>query len=111
MNSIFQRNQKQIFRNWKSKEITAEKEPIKNEIKRFWSAIRTKSTTYNKDGKWLNTLEKEYCKGATSKDHIMDYNTFEKVLYKMKNNGAPGNDLISTYWIKKLSSTHKPLVC
>ena len=111
MNSIFQRNQKQIFRNWKSKEITAEKEPIKNEIKRLWSAIRTKSTTYNKDGKWLNTLEKEYCKGATSKDHIMDYNTFEKVLYKMKNNGAPGNDLISTYWIKKLSSTHKPLVC
>ena len=41
----------------------------------------------------------------------MDYNTFEKVLYKMRNNGAPGSDLISTYWIKKLSNTHKPLVC
>ena len=40
----------------------------------------------------------------------MDYNTFEKVLYKMKNNGAPDNDLISSYWIKKLTSTHKPLV-
>ena len=40
----------------------------------------------------------------------MDYNTFEKVLYKMKNNGAPGNNLISNYWVKKLSSTHKPLV-
>ena len=32
----------------------------------------------------------------------MNYNTFEKVLYKMKNNGAQGNDLISTYWIKSL---------
>ena len=28
----------------------------------------------------------------------------------MRNNGAPGNDLVSTYWIKKLTSTHKPLV-
>ena len=40
----------------------------------------------------------------------MDYNTFEKVLFKMRNNGALGNDLISTYWIKKLTSTRKPLV-
>ena len=40
----------------------------------------------------------------------MDYNLFEKVLYKMKNDGAPGNDLISSYWIKKLTSTHTPLV-
>ena len=26
----------------------------------------------------------------------------------MKNNGVPGNDLITTYWIKKLTSTHNP---
>ena len=68
-------------------------------------------TAYNKDAQWLNAPEKEYCQGATSKDYIMDYNTSEKVIYKMKNNGAPGNDLISIYWIKKLASTHKPLVC
>ena len=28
----------------------------------------------------------------------------------MRNNGLTGNNLISTYWIKKLASTHKPLV-
>ena len=28
----------------------------------------------------------------------------------MRNNGLTGNNLISTYWIKKLTSTHKPLV-
>ena len=28
----------------------------------------------------------------------------------MRNIVAPGNDLISNYWIKKLTSTHKPLV-
>ena len=49
-----------------------------------------------------NNMDKEYCQGATSKDYIMDYNTFENVLYKMRNIGAPGNDLIS----KKLISTH-----
>ena len=31
----------------------------------------------------------------------MDYNTFEKIYYKIRNNGAPHNDLISTYRIKK----------
>ena len=110
VNSLFQRNQKQIVRNWKSEKITVEKEPTKDEIERFWSGIWNKPTAYDKDVQWLNTLEKEYCKGATSKYYIMDYNTFEKVLYKMRNNGAPGNDFISTYWIKKLTSTHKPLV-
>ena len=40
----------------------------------------------------------------------MDYNSFKKVLYKITNNGAPGKDLISKNWIKKLTSTHEPLV-
>ena len=80
VNSLFQRNQKQIFRNWKSKKITVEKEPTEDEIEHFWSGIWNKPTTYNKDTQWLNTLEKEYCQGETSKDYIMDYNTFEKVL-------------------------------
>ena len=39
INSLFQRNQKQIFRNWKSKKITVEKEPTKDEIESFWSGI------------------------------------------------------------------------
>ena len=29
----------------------------------------------------------------------------------MRNNGSPGNDLTSTYWMKKLTRTNKPLVC
>ena len=31
---------------------------------------------------------------------------FDSVLKGMKNNGAPGNDRIRCYWIKKLTSTH-----
>ena len=39
LNSLFQRNQKQIIWNWKSKNITVEEEPTKDEIERFWSEI------------------------------------------------------------------------
>ena len=35
----------------------------------------------------------------------MDYNTFEKVLYKMKNNGAPDNDLISLNMVYEQNGT------
>ena len=33
-----------------------------------------------------------------------------RVLTKMMNNGAPGNDLIRCYWVKKLPATHNALV-
>ena len=110
INSLFQHNQKQIFRNWKSKKITVEEEPTKDEIQCFWSGIWSKQTSYNKNASWLSTLEQEYCQGTTSKNYVMDCSKFEKTLSKMKNNGAPGNDLIRCYWIKKLTITHKPLV-
>ena len=45
--------------------------------------------------------KKRILQRASSKDFIMDYNTFEKIYYKIRNNGAPHNDLISTYRIKK----------
>lgn len=45
--------------------------------------------------------KKRILQRASSKDFIMDYNTFEKIYYKIRNSGAPDNDLISTYWIKK----------
>ena len=73
ISSIFQRNQKQIFWNLKSEKITVEKEPTKDEIERFWFGIWNKPTTYNKDAQWLNTLEKEYCKGATGLHHGLQY--------------------------------------
>ena len=45
--------------------------------------------------------KKRILQSASSKDFIMDYNTFEKIYDKIRNNGAPDNDLISNYWIKK----------
>ena len=86
INSLFQLNQKQIFWNWKSKKITVEKEPPNMKLRVFGLEHGKKPTAYNKDAQWLKTVENEYCKGAAVKDYIMDNNTFEKVLHKMRNN-------------------------
>ena len=40
----------------------------------------------------------------------MSAEIFDKVLCNMKNDRAPGTDLIRCYWIKKLNSTHNALV-
>ena len=69
---MFQRNQKQIIWNWKCNYITVKEEPTKDEIERFWSEILNQQTAYDEGVQWLNTIEKEYCKRATSKDYIMD---------------------------------------
>ena len=56
--------------------------------------------------KWLPKLDKEYCKNVKPKSHNITPETFREVLLNMKNNGAPGNDKINTFYIKKLLSTH-----
>ena len=86
INSLFQLNQKQIFWNWKSKKITVEKEPPNMKLRVFGLEHGKKPTAYNKDAQWLKTVENEYCKGAAIKDYLMDNNTFENFLHKMRNN-------------------------
>ena len=76
------------------------------ETKTFWSNIWGKNKKYSKDVKWLPKLDKEYCKNVKPKSHNITPETFREVLLNMKNNGAPGNDKINTFYIKKLSSTH-----
>ena len=60
--------------------------------------------------KWLPKLDKEYCKSVKPKPHKITPKTFKEVLLNMKNNGAPGNDRINAFYIKKLSSTHPHLI-
>ena len=103
-------NQKQLFRDWKGKQIDVEDGPSKDEITTFWSDIWSEPKTYNRDAMWLSTLENEYCKDVTVKKYEVTTDITNRVLTKMKNNGAPGNDLIRCYWIKKLSATHDVLV-
>ena len=110
INSNFKLNQKQVFRDWEGKQIDVGDGPSKDEITTFWSDTWSEPKIYNRDVMWLSTLENEYCKDVTVKKYEVTTDIMNGVLTKMKNNGAPGNDLIRCEWIKKLSATHDVLV-
>ena len=99
-----------MFREWKNKKIEIKETPSAEEIEIFWSNIWGKDKKYNKDAKWLPKLDKEYCKSVKPKPCRITTKTFKEVLLTMKNNGAPGNDKINAFYIKKLSSTHPYLI-
>ena len=117
INKRFATNQKNVYRNWKSKQIKVKDPappppppppplPRKEEIETFWKDIWEKKTGFNENAEWLGKLEEGYCVDATSKHYEMTMDTFQQVLKKMKNNGAPGYDHIKSFWVKKLTSTH-----
>ena len=110
INRDFVKKQKQIFRKWKGDEITVNEKPTQEEITGFWSGIWGEPKNFNQEAPWLRTLETEYCQDTTEKKYEISAEVFDKILRNMKNDGAPGTDLIRCYWIKKLSSTHNALV-
>ena len=59
INRKFQLNQKSVFREWKNKKIDIKTTPSKNAIELFWSNIWNKSSSYNENAKWIETLEKK----------------------------------------------------
>ena len=104
------RTWKQVFRTWKSKQQQINTAPTKGKIENFWSGIWEKETSFNKEAPWIKTLEKGYCKNTISKNYCITQQIFDSVLKGMKNNGAPENDRIRCYWIKKLTSTHPYII-
>ena len=110
INTQFKNNQKQLYRNWRGKRIKVENAPTPENVESFWSGIWNKKSNFNPNAKWLPTLEKEYCTNVTTKEYRITNEIFQKVLSNMKNDGAPGNDLIRCFRIKKLTSIHNYLV-
>ena len=109
INGKFQSSQKQVFRNWKSKHIEIKENPTKEEITEFWRNIWGKDSTYNTNAEWVKQLESDYLPNPKLSEYKVTPELFSAVLKKMKNNGAPGHDLIISYRIKKLHSTHSQL--
>ena len=57
----------------------------------------------------MKQLETDYLPNPKLSEYKVTPELFSAVLKKMKNNGAPGHDLIRSYWIKKLHCTHSQL--
>ena len=83
INKNFRKNQKQIFRGWKGKEIVVNEGPTEDEVTTFWKGIWAQSKTYNKDAVWLKTVEQEYCRDAVAKKYEITLEVMNKVLSKM----------------------------
>ena len=110
INGKFQCNQKQVFRSWKSKQIEIKENPTNEEITEFWRNIWGKEITDNTNAEWVKQLETDYLPNPKLSEYKVTPELFSAVLKKMKNNGAPGHNLIRSYWIKKLHSTHSQLM-
>ena len=107
INNIFSSNPKAVYRGFRK---TAESEisnpPNKEEIENFWGGIWHKEKEHNRSADWLPNLRDNYCKDAKSKKYKITPTIFKNVLGKMKNNSAPGTDLVVPLWIKKISALH-----
>ena len=110
INKNFTKSQKKIFREWKGKAIIVNESPTEEEVTTFWSGIWAQPKSHNENATWTETLEREYCKDAKAKKYSITSEVLDKVLAKSKNDGAPGTDMIRSFWIKKLQATHGVLV-
>ena len=111
VNYQFKYNPKQVYREFKGEtKISTTNPPSEADIKDFWSNIWSKKKVYNVTASWLEVLEHKYCTKVTQKHNEVNLDIFLKILTKMKNNTAPGIDLIVAYWWKKLFCIHGPLV-
>ena len=111
INFQFKRNSKLVYRKFKNEEdIEVKVTPSKEEVEQFWGGIWGVEKKFNKYATWLAELKENYCKNATTINYKITEDLVKDVVNKMPNNKAPGRDLITHFWYKKLSVTIKPIV-
>ena len=110
MNSMFNQNQKRVFRNWRGKDIEVKDTPSSSDIRNFWSEIWEKTHPVNLDNSWYNKLKNSYCNDVQVKKYELTEEIFKHVISKMANNKAPGPDRITSYWLKNLHTLHEHLL-
>ena len=110
INYQFLTNQKQVFRNWRSKGTEIKNPPTIDNIKTFWENIWGKETPINLNTEWYEQLKDSYASNVTNKNYVITNDIFNAVMLKMANNKAPGTDRITSFWIKKLTSVHPYLL-
>ena len=110
INTQFFKNQKQVFRDWKGEKVEVVNPPTIENARKFWADIWQKDTPINIETDWYRKLQDTYCTNASTKDYQIDPDVFEKVVARTPNNKAPGRDLITGLWIKRLTAIHEDLI-
>ena len=98
INRRFFNNPKSVYRDFKGSNIRLEKIPIKNEVQSFWKNIWQRETKFNKSVKWLDILERTYCKNIIPTKSEIERKTLDKIISDMQLKKSPGRDFITSFW-------------
>ena len=110
INKSFRHNPKKVYQKLKNEEeITVKDPPTSGKVTEFWQNIWGKSANFNEKAKWIPELEENYCKNAESHNYQVTENITNMVIQKMPNNKAPGFDLVTMFWYKKLDACVRPI--
>ena len=110
INAQFLKNQKQVFRDWKGEKVEVVNPPTIGNVRKFWADIWQKTTPINTETDWYRKLQDTYCNNVSTKDYQVNPEVFEKVVARTPKNKAPGRDLITGLWIKRLTAIHENLI-
>ena len=104
INKQFAFNPKKIYGNMKGDKIEVDKIPTKESIEQFWKGIWQDNAIFNDKADWLKDLNDTYCKNVVNTEYKIDLQILEKSINKIQINKAPGQDRITGFWFKNLSS-------
>ena len=104
INKQFAFNPKKIYGNMKGDKIEVHKIPTKESIEQFWKGIWQDNAIFNDKADWLKDLNDTYCKNVVNTEYKIDLQILEKSINKIQINKAPGQDRITGFWFKNLSS-------
>ena len=110
INKTFYQNPKKVYQKFKSeKDITVKEAPTTEKVTEFWRNIWGEKAAFNEKAKWIPELEANYCNDVKTQNYQINEEITNKVMQKMPNNKAPGFDLVTMFWYKKLDACIKPL--
>ena len=103
INKQFSHNPKKVYRKMKEDKIEIEKVPTKENVEQLWKSTWQDNSIFNEKAEWLKVLE-DTCKNVVDAEYKIDRVTLEKLIKKIQISKAPGQDRITGYWFKNLSS-------
>lgn len=112
-NKAFEKNQHGFYRNLENSHHNNvdqnNKHPENEDLKKFWSNIWEKPSTYKASAGWIKLEQKRLTKIPQMTPKQINAEDVKRYTSKTKNWKTPGPDKIQNFWYKKLTSTHKQI--
>ena len=104
INQQFINNPKAVYINFKTETFEESYHPAKEYVQKFWSGKWAASVDHKEGDQWLNHVEDKYYADVNQKHDEASTAKVHEVVSKLKQNSAPGKDLITIYWAKPSTS-------